>query len=209
MKNTNYMDRMEQRMERGPLTLDQQIEILRGLGLNIPEAVFQELPAGASQEIGFAELLAIIGFGQFDFDTGIWTPSSDQIFSFDAEVFDVGRMYLNFFQGLQAISKDELCFSDVEQDDSLVNWDEPSGVLRVFYRLNGIPCRFDARFMGDWLDVTVQDAVNEQLEKQGIRKRFYATDGTQGNTLFFCTEEWAEKLEEATLCYLSYSGQYS
>ena len=63
--------------------------------------------------------------------------------------------------------------------------------------------------MGDWLDVTVQDAVNEQLEKQGIRKRFYATDGTQGNTLFFCTEEWAEKLEEATLCYLSYSGQYS
>ena len=116
-------------------------------------------------------------------------------------------MYSNFIKGLQTIPKGELVFSDVVQDDSDVDWDTPDGIIHVSYRLNGVPCSFDAQFMGDWMDTSFQDAVNRELEKLGIQKRFYATEGMQGNTLFFCTETWARKLEEATLCHMSLSGK--
>lgn len=201
MKDTNYMDLFERRMERGPLHLLQMTDILHSLGLTIPP-----LDVTDQDGLDFAQLLTFVGEGNFDFDSGIWTPSSSQVFLFDGEAFDIAHMYCNFIKGLQAISEGELAFSDVEQDDSRVNLEELGGIMEVRYCLNGVECRFDAQFMGDWLDVNIQDAVNRELEKQGIGKRFYATDGIQGNVIFFCTEDWARTFEEATLCYMSESG---
>lgn len=207
MEDSKQMQSFDPQMEWDLPPLSRQIEILQGLGLTIPEDIIQEASAKGDHPSDFHTLLAEIGFGEFDPDTGMWTPTSDQIFSFDAEVFDVENMYPNFIKGLQAISKGELVFSDVVQDDSDVDWDTPDGIMHVSYRLNGVPCSFDAPFMGDWMDTSFQDAVNRELEKLGIQKRFYATEGMQGNTLFFCTETWARKLEEATLCHLSLSGR--
>ncbi len=206
MRDTDYMQLFDSRMERGSQPLSHQIAVLQGLGLTVPENIVQEVFQKGNPPSDFGELLAAIGVGEFDWDTGVWTPVSNQVFSFDGEVFSIENMYPNFIKGLQAISEGELVFSDAAQDDSDVDWEAPGGIMHVSYRINGVLCSFDAQFMGDWLDVSFQDAVNHELEKLGVQKRFYATDGIQGNTLFFCTEEWARKFEEATLCYMSYSG---
>lgn len=201
MKHTNFHDIVDQSMERGPVPLEEQVAVLRGLGLEVPEPnVDLDVDLGGGD---YEMLLGTIGWGEFNFDTDEWSPSSHQIFAFDAEVYSIENMYLNYLKGLQAISQGELTFSDVSQDNSKVDWDEPGGTVDVSFRVNGTQCRYRAQFQGDWLDVRIRNAVNAHLEKLGVEKRFYATPGMQGEIVFFCTEEWAERFEAATLCYMS------
>ena len=199
MKDTNYMDLFDQRMEHGPFSAAEQIAVLRGLGLDVSE----EAADDCVPETAYWPVLEAWGSGTFDFDNKVWTPSSDQVYAFDAEVFDIEGMYLHYFKGLQSISREELTFTDVTQDNSQVNWEEPSGTVAVRFCLNGTRFQYDAQFAGDWLDIHIRKAVNRCLEQLGIEKRFYATDGGQGEIIFFCTEDWARRFETATLCFMS------
>lgn len=199
MHDTKYMDLFERQMDRGPVPAEIQLAVLRDLGLNVPDhAVEKCIP-----ENGFIPLLEAIGWGSYDYEKNIWTPSSAQIYAFDAEVFSIEDMYLIYLKGLQAISEGELAFSDVVQDNCQVNWNGPEGIVHVHFSLNGTPCQYDAAFQGDWLDTRIRQAINRQLEQMGIEKRFYATDGAQGEIIFFCSEAWARKFEDATLCFMS------
>lgn len=197
MKDTQYMDLFEQAMERGPVPAEEQAAVLRGLGLDFPDSL-QFFPDEA-----FRSALLTLGWGSYDFDKDLWTPSSHQVFAFDAEVYSIEQMYLNYMKGIQAISEGELTFTEVKQDNSGVNWEAPSGEVAVTFCLNGMACRYDAAFQGDWLDTRIRQALNGYLEQLGVEKRFYATDGSQGEIVFFCTEKWARAFEEATLCYMS------
>lgn len=197
MRDTNYMDLFEQAMERGPVPKEELATVLQGFGLEVPDSVEFD------SEMDFRSVLLSLGWGEFNYDQKLWTPTSRQVFAFDAEVYDIDHMYLNYMKGIQAISQGELTITDVKQDNSGVNWDEPSGTVVVTFRLNGMECRYDADFQGDWLDVRIRQALNGYLKQLGIEKRFYATDGAQGEIVFFCTEEWARKFEEVTLCYMT------
>lgn len=198
MKDTDYMDLLEQAAERDPISTEELTAVLRGFGLEIPDGLEM-----IGSDTDFRSVLLSLGWGKFDFDQHLWTPTSRQVFAFDAEVYDIEHMYLNYMKGIQAISQGELTITDVNQDNSNVNWEEPSGTVMVTFCLNGIACRYNADFQGDWLDVQIRQALNGYLEQLGIEKRFYATDGSQGEIIFFCTEEWARKFEEATLCYMT------
>lgn len=197
MRDTNYMDLFEQAMERGPVPKEELATVLQEFGLEVPDSVEFD------SEMDFRSVLLSLGWGEFDYDQKLWMPTSRQVFAFDAEVYDIDHMYLNYMKGIQAISQEELTITDVKQDNSGVNWDEPSGTVVVTFRLNGMECRYDADFQGDWLDVRIRQALNGYLKQLGIEKRFYATDGVQGEIVFFCTEEWARKFEEVTLCYMT------
>lgn len=199
MEMSDFLDMMGPFMDGDPVPMQEQMEVLRGLGLEISEAAAQKLPP----EGAYWMTLESLGWGSYDFDTNAWTPSSRQLYSFDSEVPDIETMYLTYFKGLQAISEGELTFTEVCQDHSQVDWDGPGGKVAVTFRLNGEACRFDAEFMGDWLDLTIRGAVNRVLARQGIEKRFFATDASQGETIFFCTAEWAKRLEAATQCRMS------
>lgn len=201
MRDTDFTDILDRSAERGPVPLEEQLAVLRGLGMEIPEkAADIDLSYGAGD---YEMLLLSIGWGNYNFETGEWTPSSRQVFAFDAEVYSIEDMYLNYLKGLQSISQGELDFSDAAQDNSNVDWDGPDGTVGVTFRLNGMECRYHAQFQGDWLDVRIRAAINGFLEKLGVEKRFYATPGGQGEIVFFCTEAWARQFEEATLCYMS------
>lgn len=199
MRDTNYMELFNRRMEREPLSVQEMCSLLSDCGLE-PHAPD---PSWSSFCSDFNLLLELLGSGHYDPETRIWSPSSKHFFAFDAEVIDVETMYLNYLKGLQSISQGELSFTDMVQDTTKVNWEEPSGTIAVSFRLNGIECRYDAAFQGDWLDTHIRNAINSCLDRLGIEKRFYATDASQGETLFFCTEAWARKFEEATLCFMS------
>lgn len=198
MKDTDYMGLFDRRMEHDPLSAEEVMATLREFGLIVPDSAKKYFCPG----LWYNNFFEGFASGHYDFDSRVWTPSSNQIFSFDSEVIDMDHMYLNYLKGLQSISEGELTFTDVIQDMSKVNWEEPSGKVGVTFRLNGMECRYDADFMGDWLDCHIREAVNRYLEELGIEKRFFATDASQGETIFFCTEEWARRFEEATFCYM-------
>lgn len=200
MKDTDYMEIFERKMDAPAVAQEDGLRILRELGLE-----FSSQPEmGDSWD--YAQALATVGWGTWDYSVGTWTPSSAQVYAFDAEVFDVAQMYINYFKGLHSISQEELTFSDVVQDNSAVDWEAPGGTVTVRLCLNGMDCTYTVEFLGDWLDMRIQKAVNESLEKLGIQKRFYCTDVDQGGILFFCTEEWARKFEDATFCFMQYNG---
>ena len=61
-------------------------------------------------------LLAAVGVGHFDAETFEWTPTSDIVYSFDVEVFDIDRMYTLFLQGIQSISGDEFEITQIREE---------------------------------------------------------------------------------------------
>lgn len=200
MRDTDSMQIFERRMDAPPVPQEEGLRILRGLGLEV-------VPMPELGELWCYEYaLNVAGGGAWDYDAETWTPSSSQFFSFDAEAFDVERMYLHYFDGLQSISRGELSFSDVVQDNGGVDWETPGGTVAIRLRLNGADFAFAVDFEGDWLDVRIQKAVNQALETLGVQKRFYSIHADQGCVVFFCTEAWARAFEEATLCFMSYNG---
>lgn len=153
---------------------------------------------GLTRAQSMLSLLFSAGMGQYD-DAWSWSPSSDTVYSFDAEVFDIGNMYGTFLTGISAIGQGKLAFTDVTEDMRDVNEEEGTGVRHVSFRLNGTAYTYDAREMQDWFDVGMLDFMNKALEAEGMPERLHFTsDGTQGVIVLFGTPQWARDFMEAT-----------
>lgn len=210
-----FMELLERRDERGSVSADEQIRVLTELGLTLSESTvasmreYEEVcKRKNSFGLEYSLPLEAEGSGVYHYDNCTWTPSSSQVYAFDSEFFDVEGMYKIYLQGLQSISQGELIFSDIITDYSNADFENRGGTVDVRFKLNGKECRFEPEFMGDWLNLRIRNVVNRCLEELGAEKRFYATDGGQGEIIFFCTGEWAKKFEEATLCYMSDKVNY-
>lgn len=182
-----------------PVSVDKQLETLRDLGIQVTPEQEESLREDTAEleEMPYTLFLIWIGMGDYNYDTWEWTPTSEQVFAFDLEVFDVGNMYPLFLEGLQTISGLDL--ADAAQDDSSADWEAGTGILDVTYKLNGTPYSFQARLLYDWLDIGILENVNQALEHEGIEKRFYATsDGGQGVLIFYANHDWAKQFFTAT-----------
>ena len=200
MRDTDEMELYDRREERGPVPAEEQMAVLRRLGLDIPDPEIEQ----ASPEYAYLPILLSLGTRGYRRVDGVRTRQPSQVFSFDMEADDAEEMYRDYFLGLQSLSEGELAFTDLTVDLSQVDWEGPGGVVDVCCAINGTPFQYSAAFQGDWLDMDIQAAVNGCLEALGSEKRFFATsDGGQYVTVFFCTEEWARAFEEATLCHMS------
>lgn len=145
-----------------------------------------------------ALLLGEISMGQYDFKTGIWTPSSNVVYSFDMEALDSGNMYEILFQGIASIAGDQLKISDIRQDDGEGYYDR-----KVYFTVNGVEYCFHAEFGGDWYDIRILDKLNQILEEQNTLYRlWFLTDGYQQVIVFYCDEKWAHRFMEETDCAL-------
>ncbi len=184
------------------LSAKAKLKVLEELGIVFLEEVRQRLEKQSGD--GYADFLASVGMGDFNYETGEWKPLTDQVYALDTEVFDESTMYPLFFQGLLSISGDEVPITDVVQDDSQVNWEEGTGLRRVKLNYNGKPYTIDTQAMLDWLDCSILKSVNDILEQEGAIKRYYAMwNNYQGMTILFLSPEEARVFERGTGCHLS------
>lgn len=187
--------------EGSELSLERKLTVLEDLGFQFTEEereAMEEWP-----DAGYGDLLALAGWGEFDTETWEWSPTSSQVYALDTEVFNIDRMYPDFFQGLLSISNGELPITDVVQDDREVDWEEGTGTFHITLNYDGKEYNFTAEALYDWLDVGVLEQVNKMLKKEGVEKRFYATwNSMQGITVFYCDKTWARRFEGATGCKL-------
>ncbi len=178
-----------------------KIKALEGLGYILTEE--EKETARAATEVGYADLLADFGWGEYDYDTGEWSPTSDWVYALDTEIFDIDRMYPNFFAGLLSISGGEVPITDVAQDDSKVDWEEGTGTWIITLNYDGKPYTIKAQAMSDWLDCSVLKSINNILEKEGHSRRYYAMwNNYQGITILFLDRDQAKAFERATGCQL-------
>lgn len=210
------------RLSSGPngsylmLPVDAQVEQLEALGfvfsqreldllseiradMDAGEAVGYYAP-GLDQELGpYYTTLFWLGLGHWDDETWEWSPTSSNVYALDMEVFELEGMYLDFFSGLQAVSKGSLPITDMRADNSQADWERGTGTMALEFSFDGTPHRLEMRLMYDWLDPSVLDQVNAVLEEHGVTERFYgACDGYQGLLVVYGAPDWARRFQAVT-----------
>ena len=182
---------------------------LRDMGIDVPDEAVEkteEEMASFQKElsaIGYeytepsyefaSNLLMIIGMGEYDYDTGIWTPTSSKVYAFDAEIFDIDHMYHLFLQGVSSIVPG---FEPVDIHESIEeNTDDSYGKTTVSFVLNGNKYEHELCFMGDWFDEDAIDWINEVLAQEGFEYRLYKFyDWKQGLLLLYGDDSVWEKI---------------
>lgn len=72
-------------------------------------------------------ILSYTGMGHFDSAMRYWMPSSDTVYSFDAEALDPHKMYTFFLEGISAISQKEFPFLVLKEYEAIDG--EPHKIL--------------------------------------------------------------------------------
>lgn len=140
------------------------------------------------------ELLLCEGFGEYDYDTLTWTPTSDQIYVFDAEFFNIEGMYTEFLQGVQSIMPDAQ-ITNVREDlsgmDAFLE-----GTRRVLFEFNGHSHVVTLDSSGDWLNTEIIRFFNQVLKTEGYDKRLHVVSENWDQIVFltYGTQEDASAL---------------
>lgn len=199
MDGTDFLELFQRRMAQPPPTVEAQLDTLRRLGLFLtPEA-----EAACVSDPPFLPVLEALGRGQYDPVYGEWTPTSRQVFYMDSQAEWADEIYPIYFQGLESIAEDQVFFREIHADLRGVDRATMTGIVPISLELNRRPLCLTARFYADGPDCTILNGVNRALASQGVEKRFFFTDGGEGEVVFFCTDAWARRFEEATLCWTS------
>lgn len=210
----------EQKME---MTDEEVVRALRDAGIDVSDATARETRQNMDaldayyKGLGFtpyqrgardyaASLLTAIGMGDYDYAADTWTPTSADVYAFDAEVFDISRMYALFLQGVQSIVPG---FEVQDVKETVTEYKVLSALYRLFpmagfrsegstavsFTLNGHRYEKQLAYYGDWFDEKAIDWINEVLEKEGFEGRLYSFyDGGQGLILIYGSPEKAAKV---------------
>ena len=198
---------------------DQIADALRGLGIQIIDDVLAETKARMEQYQAYSQqfdlivtmpaqvfavnLLIAVGQGVYDYETYAWTPTSSDVYAFDAEVFDIGNMYRLFLQGVQSIVPGFSC-TDV-QETLKEGWSiknlliggglRAEGIKTVSFQLNGKTYQKDLNYFHDWFDTAAVRWINDVLAAEGFRGRLYMfDDGYQEIILIYGDQQRADAL---------------
>ena len=186
----------------------EQAEILRELGLEVSEetvelyeAYIAEEPDLASyvEEWPFYELLMEAAAPERNSDTWEINRYSDQAYWFDFEGWDISTDYLEILRGVEAISGGALSFTELEVDDSRVNWEYGTGRILIRFCLNGEPHKYTAKMEHDWIDPNFLTYLMKLTGQVQSGKRLYiCSDMGQGCILFYRDSNWADRFMQKT-----------
>lgn len=76
-----------------------KLKVLEKLGFFFSQEVLERLEEQEGENCGYADLLGLIGMGDFDLETGVWRPLSHQVCALDTEVCDIGTLSPDLFPG--------------------------------------------------------------------------------------------------------------
>lgn len=191
-------------------TMQKARQALEKLGYPLSDSVFETalqqhrmmqawysqagMEAASSQGDMVYQLLLCLGIGEYDYDALTWTPTSDRIYVFDAEFFNIVGMYTEFLQGVQAIMP-EAQITNVREDLSGMN-EYLEGSRKVSFECNGHAYVKTLKSEGDWLNGEIIDFLNQVLQVEGFKKQLHiVSDGWDQMVFLICgTEEDAATL---------------
>lgn len=202
--------------------LEENFAILEALDIEIPdsartaisqqiESTYATMPEDLRQKLGYtpdsfsdmADVLVMLGYGDYDPETWAYIPYTDDVYAFDAEMFDVQQSYTELVEAVERMSRGEVSVENVQVHLTEELFDAGSGSLPVDFQLNGRNYSYTAAFVYDWMDVEIIDFVNGILEEQGVAKRIWSMyDLGQGLILFYRDAAWAERFMDETGCEL-------
>lgn len=159
-----------------------------------------QMPADMLADMEKAQFIGLllddIGTGAYDFESGLITPKSNKVFSFDTEAIQISTMYTNFLNGLNAIANNDFIITEIVEDLSQVNFESGTGIQTVRFQCNNSTYHYDALSYNDWFDTKILPFMGQIINELNTGKRLYATsDSWQNCILFYKMEEWAHNFE--------------
>ncbi len=205
------------------MTDQEVVQALQNAGIHVPDGAAEETRKRMDEwdahrkELGLtvfqrsareyaANLLVYIGMGEYDYTSYTWTPTSSDVYAFDAEVFDIGNMYALFLQGVASIVPGFDCrdvTETLEENGKYPTLGEriaaggrvSEGTKTVSFTLNGHGYQKELDYYGDWFNEDAIAWINAVLEQEGFDGRLYDFfDGGQGLILIYGSEEKADQL---------------
>ncbi len=169
-----------------------------------------DLPAGFRDEMlarlnnpaeAAADLFGFSAYGDYDDENGVWTPWFHAAYAFDAEIFDVGRMYTLFLQGVESIAPD-VTFTEIKENLSgiavemnFAAYRPTDGTRSVSFLCNGHPYEITLDSYGDWFNEEMIDRLNAVLAQEGCDGRLYTMNlDMQSILLVYGSENRARNL---------------
>lgn len=141
------------------------------------------IPAEPNDQSELAyQLLLCEGIGVYDYDTLTWTATSDRIYVFDAEFFNIEGMYTEFLQGVQSIMPDAQITAVREDLSGLDEYLE--GKRKVFFEFDGHSYVVTLNSDGDWLNAEIIDFLNQVLKTEGYTKQLHCVSDAWDQMVF-------------------------
>lgn len=158
---------------------DERMEVIN----NAWEEISQSVPVNKDK---MELLLAVAGEGIYDEETFDWKPTSKTVFCFNMEAYYIENMYEVLLDGLSSISKNQIEFTNIVQDDSEGYYDR-----KVSFTYHDKEYTFKPGLGGDWYDYSILNLVNQILKDERNSMRFYhMITEAQQVVVFFGNEEW-------------------
>lgn len=182
--------------------LSEKIAVIESLGIDFPETLEHEIRTeyGLDEEfMDYPVLLSWLGFGWYNSVREEFVPYGDDVFAFDAEMWDISGDYIRLLEAAARISDGEVTVGDCSVETTGVFWEYGLGRQVIRFTMNGAERKFSAKMQGDWMDVGIIKYLNKCLEKDGSPRRVWCMyDMGQGFVVFCETQEWAANFEKAT-----------
>lgn len=182
--------------------LSEKIAVIESLGIVFPETLENEIRADSGLDEEFMDypvLLSWLGFGWYNSVREEFVPYGDDVFAFDAEMWDLSGDYIRLLEAVARISDGEVTVENCSAEITGVFWEYGLGRQVIRFTMNGTERTFRAKIRSDWMDVGIIKYLNRCLEKDGSPRRVWCMyDMGQGFVVFCETQEWAENFEKAT-----------
>ena len=146
-----------------------------------------------------ADLLVWVGMGDYDDNTGVWTPSANGVFAPDYEPYTQETMYTDFLRGIDAMNPGELEITAITEDTSQLDAKQWRGIITLSFTLDGHSHELRLNSPGPWLDETAMMQIAEVVNALDEKKQLYfADDESSGLLIFYRDAAWAEDFTRIT-----------
>ena len=173
-------------------TLEQQIEILKNLGIALNDDVtvddlLNSFDRDAYETEPFDLILFVYGV---EIESEPWGRRfSNNAWNFDVECIVDNGSYIEIVKNFALLSKH---LDRVENIKDSVDFEKEEAW--VSYSIDGVEKRYDAEFDNDWADPVTVISIMSDLTSDGYS--FYAKDNGQASVWFYLDEKTAQKLNE-------------
>ena len=196
------------------------IEQVRAFGIDLTDEKLKEMENELKRDVSalsVTDILLWLGMGKYDYDTDQWTPRSNRVYAMDAEVYNVGKMYTLFLQGVQSIVPD-IKITDIREDitkmtDGIAFSEDPdlppvNGKRTVSFVCNDHPYSIELDSFGDWFNPEMFTFMDQVLEKEGCPLQVYQFSAhMQYVIMVYCTRSEAEALAPLIDMFGSNNGE--
>lgn len=183
--------------KKAPPTLEDQLRVLRGLGItyeldedDVVEVLLEQFERELYEEDPYGLLLPMLGTDLVDEDDDV-LRLSPEVWSFDAECAVDENAYARLIRNMAELSKGKFALRNIE---SRIDFEREEAYVSFVHE--GETHRWEAAFEGDWIDFDLLRRLGKLAASAFPGKRYVYWNDGQSLTLLYCDNDTLKQLNK-------------